>query len=96
MHHFKTRILALVLIVVSVGLIYINWHQLLQEGGYSTKTAAFGPLIGVGGVFLLLFPSMVGKPRTAKEKIIVLVVLGIGLAAGLINWYLMDPGFFGR
>jgi hypothetical protein len=96
MHHFKTRILALVLIVVSVGLIYINWHQLLQEGRYSTKMAAFGPVIGIGGVYLLLFPSMGGKPTTVKEKIIVLMVLGIGLAAGLINWYLMDPGFFGR
>jgi len=96
MHHFKARILALALIVVSVGLIYINWRQLLQEGRYSTKMAAFGPVIGIGGVFLLLFPSMVGKPTTAKEKIIVLMVLGIGLAAGLVNWYLMDPGFFGR
>jgi hypothetical protein len=96
MHHFKARIFALVLIIVSVGLIYINWHQLLQEGRYSTKMAAFGPVIGIGGVYLLLFPSMGGKPTTAKEKIIVLMVLGIGLAAGLINWYLMDPGFFGQ
>ena len=60
------------------------------------KVAAFGPVIGVGGVFLLFFPSMVGKPSTTKEKIIVLIVMGVGLAAGLINWYLMDPGFFGR
>lgn len=96
MHHFKARILALVLIVISTGLIYANWHQLLQEGRYSMKLAAFGPVVGIGGVFLMLFPSMIGKPTTAKEKIIVFVVLAIGLAAGLINWYLMDPGFFGR
>ncbi len=96
MHHFKARILALVLMVVSIGLIYYNWHQLLQEGRYSMKLAAFGPVVGIGGVFLLLFPSMAGKPTTAKEKIIVLMVLVFGLMAGLINWYLMDPGFFGR
>ena len=96
MHYFKARIFALVLIVVSVGLIYVNWHQLLQEGRYSTKLAAFGPVVGIGGVYLLLFPSMAGKPTTAKEKIIAIVVLAIGLVAGLINWYLMDPGFFGR
>jgi hypothetical protein len=96
MHHFKARILALALIVVSVGLIYYNWHQLHQEGRYSMKLAAFGPVVGIGGVFLLLFPSMGGKPTTAKEKIVVLVVFVIGLVAGLINWYLMDPGFFGR
>jgi hypothetical protein len=88
--------LALVLIVGSVVLIYINWYQLLNEGRYSTKMAAFGPVIGIGGVYLLLFPSMGGKPTTTKQKIIVLLVFGIGLMAGLANWYLMDPGFFGR
>jgi len=96
MHHLKTRILALVLIVIAVGLVYYNWRQLLQEGRYSMKLAAFGPVVGVGGVFLLLFPSVVGKPITTKEKIIALTVIIIGLVAGLINWYLMDPGFFGR
>ena len=96
MQALKTRILALVLILLGLGLVYFNWHQLLKDGTYSMKMAAFGPLVGVGGLFLLLFPSMGGKPATAKEKIIVLVVLVIGLAAGLINWYLMDPGFFGR
>jgi hypothetical protein len=94
--HFKARILAVVLILVSVVLIYINWRQLLNEGRYSTKMAAFGPVIGIGGLYLFLFPSMGGKPTTTKQKIIALMVFGIGLIAGLINWYLMDPGFFGR
>ena len=96
MQSLKPRILALVLIVLGVGLVYLNWHQLLKDGTYSMKMAAFGPLIGVGGLFLLVFPPMGGKPNTTKEKIIVLLVFVIGLAAGLINWYLMDPGFFGR
>ena len=96
MQPLKARILAVVLIVVSVGLVYYNWHQLQQEGRYSIKLAAFGPLLGIGGIFLLLFPSMGGKPTNTKEKIIALVVFVIGLLAGLVNWYLMDPGFFGR
>jgi hypothetical protein len=96
MHSLKARILALVIIVVFGGLVYYNWHQLLQEGTYSFKLAAFGPAGIIGGFFLLLFPSMAGKPNTAKEKIIVLAVFIVGLVAGLINWYLMDPGFFGR
>lgn len=37
-----------------------------------------------------------GKPNTTAEKVTVLLVLAIGLAAGLINWYLMDPGYFER
>jgi hypothetical protein len=96
MHHLKARIFALVLILVSLGLVYYNWHQLLQEHQYSMKLAAFGPVGVIGGIYLLIFPSMGGKPTTAREKIIALIVFGIGVVAGLINWYLMDPGFFGR
>lgn len=95
MQPFKARIFAVILILVSIGLIYYNWHQLLQEGTYSLKLAAFGPVLTVGGVYLLLFPSMGGKPTNAIQKIIALIVFFIGLVAGLINWYLMDPGFFG-
>jgi hypothetical protein len=88
--------LAVILIVVFAGLIYFGWYQLAHEGRYSMKLAAFGPVGVVGGLFLLLFPGKGGKPETTKDKVIVLVVFGIGLVAGLFNWYLMDPGFFGR
>jgi hypothetical protein len=96
MDHLKARVFALLLIAVSVAIIYINWHYLLEDHTYSMKMAAFGPVIGIGGIFLLLFPSKAGKPTTAGDKIVLLIVLAIGLVAGLINWYLMDPGFFGR
>ena len=96
MHHLKARLLALVLIVLSIGLVYYNWQQLLRDGSYSMKLAAFGPVIGIGGLYLLIFPSRAGKPVTTMDKVTVLVVLVIGMLVGLINWYLMDPGFFGR
>ncbi len=96
MIHFKTRIFALILILISVVLIYYNWQQLLQQREYSTKLAAFAPVVGIGGLFWLIFPTMGGKPETTKEKLIVMIVLVIGLLAGLYNWYLMDPGFFSR
>ena len=50
----------------------------------------------IGGLFLLIFPTRMGKPQTTTDKIIVLLVFGLGLLAGLANWYLMDPGFFRR
>lgn len=96
MGHLKARLLALAVIAVFVGLIYFNWHQLNAEGSYSQKLAAFGPVGVVGGLFLLLFPGKGGRPETARDKVVALLVLGLGLAAGLYNWYLMDPGFFGR
>ncbi len=96
MGHLKTRLLALAIIAVFAALIYVNWHQLRTEGRYSTKLAAFGPVGVVGGMFLLLFPGKGGRPETARDKALVLAVFAVGLAAGLLNWYLMDPGFFGR
>ena len=92
----KTRIFALVIILFFAGLTYLGWHQLLSEGRYPLKVAAFGPVGIVGGLFMLLFPGKAGKPETTKDKVLVLLVFGIGLLAGLVNWYLMDPGFFGK
>jgi hypothetical protein len=67
-----------------------------SEGRYSLKMAAFGPLGVVGGLFILLFPTKGGRPETTRDRVIVLLVFAFGAAAGLLNWYLMDPGFFGR
>lgn len=96
MEHLKARLLAVVIILVFVGLTYYNWQQLNSEGRYSMKLAAFGPVGVVGGLFLLLFPGKGGKPETTKDKIIALLIFAAGLVAGLYNWFLMDPGFFGR
>lgn len=96
MSHLKTRLLAVVIILIFAGLIYYNWQQLISDGSYSMKLAAFGPVGIVGGLFLLFFPGKGGRPETTRDKVIALFVFGIGLVAGLYNWYLMDPGFFGR
>jgi len=96
MAHLKARLLAIVLILLFGGMMYYNWHQLQTEGKYSLKMAGFAPLGIVGGLFLLIFPSKAGKPETTADKLLVMAVFVLGLAAGLVNWYLMDPGFFGR
>ena len=92
----KVRLAGIVIILVCAFLVYINWHQLWDSGTYSMKLAAFGPVGLVGGLFMIVFPSKAGKPTTTGDKILVLVVFALGLLAGLVNWYLMDPGFFGR
>ena len=96
MGHLKARLLAVFIIILFAGLTYWGWYQLTTEGKYPLKVAAFGPVGIIGGLFLLVFPAKAGKPETTADKIIVMVVFVIGLAAGLLNWYLMDPGFFGR
>lgn len=94
--HLKARLLAIVLILVFAGLTYLSWHELLSTGRYSLKLAAFAPVGIVGGLFLLAFPAKAGKPQTTGDKLIVLFVFAIGVLAGLVNWYLMDPAFFRR
>jgi hypothetical protein len=93
--YIKQRLFALVLIVLCAGMIYYGWYLLRTEGVYYLKMATFAPVGVVGGIFLLLFPALGGKPNSTKQKVIVLAVFAIGIVAGLINWFLMDPGFFG-
>ena len=90
----KMRLFGLVIILIFGGLIYYNWQQLASEGSYSIMLAAFGPVGIIGGLFLLLFPGKGGRPETTLDKVIALLVFGVGLAAGLYNWYMMDPGYF--
>jgi hypothetical protein len=91
----KTRLFGLALVIIFAGMIYYGWYHLWETGEYYMKMAAFSPLGVVGGIFLILFPGMGGKPDTIKQKVIVMVVFAIGIVAGLVNWFLMDPGFFG-
>lgn len=85
MNNLKARLFALVIIAAFAALGYYNWQQLIGEGRYSMKIAAFSPLGVLGGIFLLFFPGMFGKPETTKEKLIVMTVFAFGLAAGLLT-----------
>ena len=96
MSHWKARLLGVLLIALFAGMTYYSWQQLRSEGEYSLKMAAFGPLGVVGGLFVLLFPGKGGRPETGRDKLLVFAVFVVGVLAGLVNWYLMDPGFFGR
>ena len=93
--YIKQRIFGLVLLLGGILMIYLGWRELWTEGEYALKMAAFSPLVGVGGLFLMFFPTMSGKPESTKDRVIVLLVFAVGIVAGLTNWFLMDPGFFG-
>jgi hypothetical protein len=93
--NLKGRLFGLLLILIFSGIIYYNWYELQHEGKYYLKAAAIAPVGLVGGIFLLFFPGMAGKPKSTGEKLIVMGVFAVGLIAGAINLYLMDPGMFG-
>ena len=91
---WKVRLFGLVVSLVSAGLIYINWQQLLSDGTYSFRIAGLAPIGVVMGLYLALFPDKGGRPETTLDKLLVLFILVFGMAAGAYNWYLMDPGKF--
>ncbi len=91
----KTRLLGLAIIAMAIAMQWYNLHELREKGQYHFKAAAFAPLLFIGGIYSVLFPSLAGKPETAKQKFLLVVIFVVGLAAGAVDVYLMDPGFFG-
>jgi drug/metabolite transporter (DMT)-like permease len=94
MGYWKVRLFALGVVALAAWMTYANWQEALTEFTYDMRVATFGPVIGVFGVFLVFFPTKIGRPETTRDKVINLFVFGVGLAAGFYNWYLMDPQRF--
>lgn len=90
----KQRIYALILTLVSAGVLYSTWYDAQHSGSYYLKAAAFAPVGIIDGIFLMIFPQFGGKPETGRAKVIVLSIFAVGLLAGLYNWYLIDPSNF--
>lgn len=94
MRYWQIRLFALAITLISGAFIYYNWQQALTEGTYSFRIAALAPIGVVFGIYLLFFPTKIGRPETTLDKFLALLMLAIGFAAGSFNWYLMDPGKF--
>lgn len=94
MLYIRQRVLAVVITLISTGILYWTWQDTLQNGGYYPKAATFAPVGIVAGIFLAFFPQFYGKPETTREKLIILSVFAVGLLLGLYNWHLIDPNRF--
>jgi membrane protein CcdC involved in cytochrome C biogenesis len=90
------RLFALLAAAASAAITYYNWIQLNTEGEYSMRAAVLAPAFVVMGLFVFVFPKYFGKPETTGEKIAVMLIFAVGLAAGGYNLYLMDPSMFGQ
>ena len=78
----------------AAGLIYYNWQQLLRDGTYSFRIAGIAPIFVLLGLYIMIFPTKIGRPETALDKFMAILLVVIGAAAGAYNWYMMDPGSF--
>lgn len=88
------RLFGLGAAAISAGLVYYNWQQLLSKHTYSFRIAGLAPVGVVLGLYIMLFPTKIGRPETALDKFTAIFLVVIGAAAGAYNWYLMDPEQF--
>jgi hypothetical protein len=88
MDHSKARVFALLLIAVSVAMIYINWRHRLEDHTYSMKMAAFGPVIGIGGIFLWRAEFSGGFPVHRRMLSKVTLASGATRARFCNEWFL--------
>lgn len=79
--------------LIAAAVVYLNWQELLRDGTYSLRAAGAGPMFIVYGLFVMLFPTL-AKPETKFDKFMAFFALLLGAAAGIYNWYLMDPAKF--
>src|SRR6185369_10568558 len=84
--YIKQRLFALVMIIGFIGLTYYNWQQLWNDGRYSLKMAAFGPVGVVGGFFILLFPTMAGRPETTRQRRVLLPVIAATIFGAVVGF----------
>lgn len=89
------RLFGLLGAAASAGIAYHNWTQLNTEGEYNMRMAVLAPAFVVLSLFIFLFPKYM-KPETTIEKIILMFVFIVGVAAGVYNLYLMNPSMFGQ
>lgn len=89
------RLFGLAVAALSYWMVQSQWAGFNSDGTYSLRYVVAPPIGVVMGIFLFLFPKFVGVPEKTSEKIIVSIVFLLGIAAGLYNLYLMDPGKLG-
>lgn len=94
MNTLPMRLFGLVLTLLTLYGVYYNWQMLLTEYQYRPKLAFLAPFGVVGGLFIMIFPQWSGKPETKTEIIAVSIMCAVGIAAGLLNSYLMGGGFW--
>lgn len=81
------------------GILYYNWHTLMNDGYYYPKMSGIAPLGMLAGLSLLIIPSNwqpqpvePGTPATARRAILAVAVifseLVFGIALGFVNLHL--------
>jgi hypothetical protein len=101
----KDRLFGLLLFVFCAGMLLLNWYTAINSGYYYVKMSFISPVGMLFGLALLIFGGMKRKPLdgpkpkpSATRALVALVVifggLGLGIALGLANVYLLEHNSF--
>lgn len=87
----KQRLLFWGFALLGTGLTVYEWHAIRSGNLYSPMAAVFGPLCAILFGAVGMFPSLAGKPAPEEKikKALQGVILLLGLALGLFNWFAM-------
>lgn len=96
MQYVRIRMFLLGVILCLAGLVYYEWQRALETFHYSPKMAVLGPFAITIALYLLILPTRLGKPNSAGEMKSIIAVIALGVMAGLVNLYLIDPSMFGK
>lgn len=82
---------AFILLAVGLSITIFDWYLHNSQQGFSAKMAMAGPCLTVMGLVGLPFPQALEKDSTddAVGKIARIAGIGLGLAAGALNWYFL-------
>lgn len=82
---------AFLLLAFGLGITIFDWYGYKSQQGYSVKMALAGPCLAVMGLVGLPFPQALEKDSSddAVGKIARVAGIGLGLAAGALNWYFL-------
>ena len=97
----KNRLLGLLVLLGSAGMLYYNWHTLMTDGHYYQKMSEISPLGMELGLLMLitppswfLAPADPGIPTAARRSILavglVFSALVFGIVLGFVNLHLMS------
>jgi hypothetical protein len=86
------RLFGLLMFVAFSGGVLYNWHLLINEGYYYLKLSGIAPFGVVGGLAIMISPSLAGPPSRMdkKSRAVVWILVLVSLALGGLNFYLMQ------
>ena len=90
--NLKSRLIGLLVALLGIALSSWDWYGALKTGTFYIKIALIAPMLVVAGIGKMIFPDVMvkkkaGEMRDRKDNVIYIIISGLSLLAGLLNFY---------